>query len=84
VGALGLTRCRALVFGSVARGDFVAESDTDLLVVSDELPEDPRSRMDRLYSVQPALPEIEPVGWREVDWVRRKAAGDPFIGGVRP
>ena len=30
---LGLMRYRALVFGSVARGDFTAESDTDLLVV---------------------------------------------------
>ncbi|MDW8470041.1 MAG: nucleotidyltransferase domain-containing protein [Burkholderiales bacterium] len=38
--ALGLRRWRAIVFGSVGRGDFTAESDTDLLVVSDELPAD--------------------------------------------
>lgn len=77
--ALGLGRYRAVLFGSLARGDFTAESDTDLLVVSDELPESPRARMDRLYAVQHVAPEVEAIGWREADWRRREAENDPFI-----
>jgi len=78
--ALGLRRCRALVFGSVARGDFVAESDTDVLVISDELPEAPKARMDILYAPRHLAPEIEPVGWRESEWRRRALEADPFVG----
>jgi predicted nucleotidyltransferase len=77
--ALGLRHYRAIVFGSVGRGDFVAESDTDLLVVSDELPEEPRARIDRLFDLRHLAPEIEPVGWREAEWRRREAEGDPFL-----
>ncbi|MFN3565706.1 MAG: nucleotidyltransferase domain-containing protein [Burkholderiaceae bacterium] len=77
--ALGLNRYRAIVFGSVGRGDFTAESDTDLLVVSDDLPADPRARLDLLFSARDIAPEVEPIGWREDDWRRRELAGDPFI-----
>lgn len=77
--ALGLRRWRAIVFGSVGRGDFTAESDTDLLVVSDELPADIRARLDLLFAVREVAPEVEPIGWREEDWRRRKKEGDPFI-----
>jgi predicted nucleotidyltransferase len=79
LGALGLARWRAIVFGSVGRGDFTAESDTDLIVVSDELPADPRARLDLLFSVRELAPEVEPIGWREEDWRRREREGDPFI-----
>lgn len=77
--ALGLRRYRAIVFGSVARGDFTAESDTDLLVVSDELPVDVMERMDVLSKARTVAPELEPVGWRVADWRRREANGDPFV-----
>jgi predicted nucleotidyltransferase len=77
--ALGLRRYRAIVFGSVARGDFTAESDTDLLVVSDELPVDVMERMDVLSKARTIAPELEPVGWRVGDWRRREANGDPFV-----
>ncbi|MCX7960267.1 MAG: nucleotidyltransferase domain-containing protein [Burkholderiales bacterium] len=77
--ALGLRRWRAIVFGSVGRGDFTAESDTDLLIVSDELPADPRARLDFLFSVREVAPEVEPIGWRGEDWRRREREGDPFI-----
>jgi predicted nucleotidyltransferase len=77
--ALGLRRWRALVFGSVGRGDFTAESDTDLLVISDELPADLRARLDLLFSVRELAPEVEPIGWREEEWRRREQEGDPFI-----
>jgi len=81
--ALGLNRYRAIVFGSVGRGDFTAESDTDLLVVSDELPADLRARLDLLFAVRHIAPEVEPIGWREHDWRRREREGDPFIAVLR-
>jgi predicted nucleotidyltransferase len=62
---LGPRNCRAIVFGSVARGDFTAESDTDLLIVSDELPSDPRQRLALLFGARNLAPEIEPVEWRQ-------------------
>lgn len=81
--AIGLRRFCAIVFGSVGRGDFTAESDTDLLVISDELPEEPRRRVDVLFHVRHIAPEIEPVGWRYADWQRRQGEGDPFVGILR-
>jgi predicted nucleotidyltransferase len=81
--ALGIKRYRAIVFGSVARGDFTADSDTDLLVVSDELPANPKARVNVLFDIRDLAPEIEPIGWREADWARREAEGDPFIGVLR-
>lgn len=77
--ALGLERCRAIVFGSVGRGDFTADSDTDVLVISDDLPETVRARIDLLFAARDVAPEIEPVGWRESDWRRRAAANDQFV-----
>lgn len=79
VDALGLTRWRAIVFGSVGRGDFTADSDTDLLVISDDLPADLRARLDLLFAVRDVAPEVEPIGWREADWQRRAGECDPFI-----
>lgn len=79
IDALGLARWRALVFGSVGRGDFTADSDTDLLIVSDELPQDLRARLDLLFARRELAPEVEPIGWREEDWARRERDGDPFL-----
>lgn len=83
IDALGLTSWRALVFGSVGRGDFTADSDTDLLIVSDELPSDLRARLDLLFGVRDLAPEVEPIGWREEDWARREREADPFIEVLR-
>jgi predicted nucleotidyltransferase len=77
--ALGLKHYRAIVFGSVGRGDFTADSDTDVLVISDDLPEQMRTRLDLLFGARDVAPEVEPVGWRESDWRRREAEGNPFI-----
>lgn len=77
--ALGLVRWRAIVFGSVGRGDFTADSDTDLLVISDDLPPGLRERLDLLFDARDVAPEVEPIGWREGDWQRRSCEGDPFI-----
>jgi predicted nucleotidyltransferase len=79
VEALGLRRWRAIVFGSVGRGDFTADSDTDLLVISDDLPPGLRERLDVLFDARDVAPEVEPIGWREADWQRRARERDPFI-----
>ncbi len=81
--ALGLNRYRAIVFGSVGRGDFTAESDTDLLVISDDLPAGVRERLDLLFAARDIAPEVEPIGWRTEDWERRQREGDPFIAVLR-
>lgn len=77
--ALKLGRLTAIVFGSVARGDFNAESDTDLLIVSDELPRDRRQRLDVLFRAIDVAPEIEPIGWTEAEWRERRGREDPFV-----
>lgn len=79
---LPLSRVRAIVFGSVGRRAFSVGSDTDLLVISDELPAGIRARIDLLGDLRDGLGEIDPVGWTEVEWVRRLAAGDPFAACV--
>ena len=71
---------KAFVYGSVARGDFVEESDTDLLVVSSQIPEKISERMDLLAAARKTAPEVEAVGWTITEWERRKAAGDDFAG----
>lgn len=80
--ALKLGRLKAIVFGSVARGDFTAESDTDLLIVSDELPQDRRQRLDVLFRALDVAPEVEPIGWTLDEWQRRRERGDPFVAVV--
>lgn len=57
----------------------ILESDTDLLIISDELPKSPKDRLDILFDLRLETPEIEPIGWREDDYQRRRAAGDPFL-----
>lgn len=56
-----------VVFGSVARGDFHAGSDIDVLVVADHLPGDYRARLEVLGR-PPA--RVEPVAWtpEELRW----------------
>ena len=80
---LGLERYRAWVFGSVGRGDFTKESDTDVLIVSDDLPEDRRQRLDLIFDARDVAPEIEPVDWLERERDEREARGDPFLAILR-
>lgn len=49
----------AVVFGSVARGDFNVWSDIDLLVIADRLPERPQDRGAALG----AAPRVSAVAW---------------------
>ena len=78
LGRLPLAAKRGIVFGSVARRAFSIGSDTDLLVISDDLPTGVRARIDLLGDHRDGLGEIDPVGWTEEEWRRRLAAGDPF------
>ena len=78
LGRLPLPRKRGIVFGSVARRAFSIGSDTDLLVISDDFPDEIRARIDLLGDCRDGLGEIDPVGWTEAEWRRRLANGDPF------
>jgi len=63
----------AVVFGSVARGDFHDQSDVDLLVVAASLP---RAYLDRLSAVgYPDGSRVQPVVWTpaEHDAQRRRS-----------
>jgi HEPN domain-containing protein len=51
----------AIVYGSVARGDFNLGSDVDVLIIADGLPPHPLKRMELLYSC--LKPPLEPKGY---------------------
>jgi len=70
----------AFVYGSMARGEEVAGSDVDLMVVGDA---SFRSIATCLHSAQDVLGrEINPKVFRPEEWRERVAAGDPFVAGV--
>lgn len=68
---------RALVvFGSVARGDWHAGSDIDVLVVADV---GAGTRMlDRLEAAGPAHDGVQPLVWTVAEWSHRWARGDRY------
>ncbi len=72
---------RALVFGSMAEGTAVAESDVDMLIVGEiGLKEAVR----RLTGVTDILGrEINPIVWTRDEYERRKASQDHFLTMVR-
>lgn len=65
-----------VVFGSVARGDFNAWSDIDVLVVCDRLPAGGRPRLAVLH--QDGHIGIQPVGWTQAEFLDRLRRGDPI------
>lgn len=67
----------AAIIGSVARGDFNAASDIDVLVVSDLLPESPLRRSELLYSV--AIPLVEPKGFTTDEFLQLADKKNPLI-----
>jgi len=66
----------AVVFGSVARGDFNKWSDIDVLVVARGLPEGARERLELL--MRDAPPGLQPVGWTPEELTARRLRGDPI------
>ena len=66
-----------LVAGSVARGDFHAGSDVDVLVVSDALPAGPLERAELLYRF--AEGSIEPKGFTRAELAAALARRSPLV-----
>jgi len=66
----------AVVFGSYARGDFNTWSDIDVLVISDQLPEDSRHRSDLLWRHQPG--GLSAIGWTTGEHQARRRRRDPI------
>lgn len=62
-GELGLLA--AVVFGSVARGDFNRWSDVDLLLIAEAIEGDPLERAERL---EPRPPRVRPIAWTPDEW----------------
>ena len=75
---LPLAGARGIVYGSVGRRAFGMGSDTDLLVLSEDLPPTVRGRIDILGDHRDGLGEIDAIGWTEAEWTRRLADNDPF------
>ncbi len=66
----------AVVFGSVARGDFNRWSDIDVLVVARGLPQGARERLALLGADAPL--GVQPVGWTPEELAERAARRDPI------
>ena len=75
---LPLTHARGIAYGSVGRRAFGMASDTDLLVLSDDLPPTVRERIDPLGDHRTGLAEIDAIGWTEAEWQRRLSENEPF------
>jgi predicted nucleotidyltransferase len=56
-----LGEARVVVFGSVARGDWAADSDIDVLVISPNAPEDPWERARVAAALREAAGEAAPL-----------------------
>lgn len=65
----------AVVFGSVARGDFNLWSDVDLLVISDTIEGDLLRRLDALGD---RPPRVQPIAWTTAEWRTQLARGNPI------
>ncbi len=65
----------AVVYGSVARGDFNLWSDVDLLVLAENLPE---RLMDRLDLLPARPPRVEVVAWTPQEWRAALSRGNPI------
>lgn len=72
--SLGLVA--AVLFGSVARGDFNVWSDVDVLVVALNLPELPQERLEMLLLKAPV--GIQPVAWTPHEFTRQLARSNPI------
>jgi len=65
----------AVVFGSVARGDFHDASDIDVLVVAGRLPE---RVLDRHAAIGVLPARVQLVIWTVAEWERERARGNPI------
>jgi len=74
--AAGREVTAVVVFGSTVRGDFNKWSDTDVLVVAEELPDEWRSRMEVVMAGAP--PGLQALGWTPAELVERRRRRDPI------
>lgn len=72
----GLGVRAVVVFGSVARGDHHTDSNVDVLVIADNLPDDYRARLRALG--WPPPPRVQPVAWTPPEWHARLTRADPI------
>lgn len=79
IAALPISVDKAILFGSVARGDFVLESDTDLLIVSREMPATVKGRLAMLAQARRAAPEVEAIGWTLEEYLQKAENQDNFF-----
>jgi uncharacterized protein len=70
----------AVVFGSVARGDFNLWSDVDLLVIADGIRGNPLERMEALG---PRPPKVQLVAWSPEEWRAQSARANPIAREAR-
>lgn len=66
----------AVVFGSVARGDFNLWSDVDVVVVAEHLP---ARLLDRLDALTPRPARVQPVPWTPAEWAHHASRGNPIV-----
>lgn len=71
---------KVLLFGSRSRGDFYPHSDIDLLLVSDDFPQDWFKRQARLHFLKSK--QIEPIGYTTVEIDKMLKEGNTFIKAV--
>jgi predicted nucleotidyltransferase len=71
---------RVILFGSRSRGDFYPHSDIDLLLISDEFPDDWFKRHARLYFLK--VKQIEPIGYTVDEIQRMLNEGNTFIENI--
>ncbi len=68
---------KVILFGSRSRGDFYPHSDIDLLLVSDDFPQDWFKRQSRLHFLK--LKQIEPIGYTTAEINKMLREGNKFI-----
>jgi predicted nucleotidyltransferase len=71
---------KVLLFGSRSRGDFYPHSDIDLLLISDDFPQDWFKRQARLHFLK--LKQIEPIGYTTAEINKMLDEGNLFIKSV--
>ena len=71
---------RVVSFGSSSRGDFYPHRDIDILLISDEFPDDWFKRHTRLYFLK--LKRIEPIGYTADGINRMLNEGNMFIENI--
>jgi predicted nucleotidyltransferase len=72
---------RVILFGSVARGDYTASSDIDLLIVKEtpeRIPQRIADALDRCSEADPPLP-VEPLVYTPAEFDRLVADENPLV-----